>query len=326
MFKKIFLILLFFISSSLAAKPVLTIYATSSFASDWGPGPAIKQAFEQECHCKVNILGIDDGATLLNRLRMEGEKSKADIILGLDNNLLTVAQQTGLFQELNIDTSALALPKKWHNTYFIPYDYGYFAFIYNQEKLATPPISLRELIENQQLKIIYQDPRTSVVGFGLLLWLEKVYGAQSAEAWHSLAKHTVTVTKGWSEAYGLFLKGEADLVLSYTTSPAYHLIDENDHRFQAAKFSEGHYIQIETAGIVKSSQQPELAEQFMRFMLTPAFQRHIATRNWMYPVINLPLPTAFNQLINVETSLEFSSEQIAKQRHNWIKVWQNATH
>jgi ABC-type thiamine transport system substrate-binding protein len=30
---------------------------------------------------------------------------------------------------------------------------------------------------------------------------------------------TVTVTKGWSEAYGMFLDGEADMVLSYTTSP-----------------------------------------------------------------------------------------------------------
>lgn len=326
MFKQVFLILLFFISSSLAAKPVLTIYATSSFASDWGPGPAIKHAFEQECHCKVNMLGIDDGATLLNRLRMEGKTSKADIILGLDNNLLSLAQQTGLFREHNIDTSALTLPKTWHNNYFVPYDYGYFAFIYNKEKMATPPSSLKELIENQHIKIIYQDPRTSVVGLGLLLWLEKIYGAQSTEAWQTLAKHTVTVTKGWSEAYGLFLKGEADLVLSYTTSPAYHWIDENDHRFQAAKFNEGHYIQIETAGIVKSSQQSELAEQFMRFMISPAFQRHIATKNWMYPVINLPLPTEFNQLINVETSLEFSSEQIARQRHNWIKVWQNATY
>ena len=38
----------------------------------------------------------------------------------------------------------------------------------------------------------------------------------------------MTVTKGWSEAYGLFLEGEADMVLSYTTSPAYHLIAEED--------------------------------------------------------------------------------------------------
>lgn len=46
-----------------------------------------------------------------------------------------------------------------------------------------------------------------------------MYGDKAPAAWQQLAKKTVTVTKGWSEAYGLFLKGEGDLVLSYTTSP-----------------------------------------------------------------------------------------------------------
>ena len=46
--------------------------------------------------------------------------------------------------------------------------------------------------------------------------------------WAGLADNIVTVTPGWSEAYGLFLEGEADMVLSYTTSPAYHLIAEED--------------------------------------------------------------------------------------------------
>ena len=66
--------------------------------------------------------------------------------------------------------------------------------------------------------MIYQDPRTSTPGLGLLLWMQKVYGDKAPEAWQKLAAKTVTVTKGWSEAYGLFLKGESDLVLSYTTS------------------------------------------------------------------------------------------------------------
>ena len=47
---------------------------------------------------------------------------------------------------------------------------------------------------------------------------------------------------------GLFLRGEADMVLSYTTSPAYHLIAENDSRFASAQFDRGHYMQIEVAG------------------------------------------------------------------------------
>jgi ABC-type thiamine transport system substrate-binding protein len=50
----------------------------------------------------------------------------------------------------------------------------------------------------------------------------------AGEIWEALADNIVTVTPGWSEAYGLFLEGEADMVLSYTTSPAYHLIAEED--------------------------------------------------------------------------------------------------
>lgn len=52
--------------------------------------------------------------------------------------------------------------------------------------------------------------------------MQKVYGDKTPEAWQKLAAKTVTVTKGWSEAYGLFLKGESDLVLSYTTSGLPH--------------------------------------------------------------------------------------------------------
>lgn len=41
-----------------------------------------------------------------------------------------------------------------------------------------------------------------------MLWMQKVYGDQAPQAWQQLAQKTVTVTKGWSEAYGLFLKGK----------------------------------------------------------------------------------------------------------------------
>lgn len=107
----------------------------------------------------------------------------------------------------------------------MPFDYGYFAFVYDKSKLKNPPKSLKELVESdQKWRVIYQDPRTSTPGLGLLLWMRKVYGDNAPQAWQKLTAKTVTVTKGWSEAYGLFLKGESDLVLSYTTSPAYHIL------------------------------------------------------------------------------------------------------
>jgi len=322
---KILPLLLLVAAPAFAAKPTLTVYTYDSFSADWGPGPAIKKAFEAECDCQLKLVALEDGVSLLNRLRMEGKNSKADVILGLDNNLLQAAEKTGLFTASHVDTSKLSLPGGWHNSTFVPYDYGYFAFVYDKTKLANPPKSLKELVDSDQnWKVIYQDPRTSTPGLGLLLWMQKVFGDDTPQAWQKLAKKTVTVTKGWSEAYGLFLKGEGDLVLSYTTSPAYHLIEEKKAQYAAADFAEGHYLQVEVAGQLASSKQPELAQRFMKFIVSQPFQQAIPTGNWMYPVIDSPLPAGFDTLTVPKTSLEFSPQQVSDQRAQWISAWQRA--
>ncbi|ELV8598193.1 thiamine ABC transporter substrate binding subunit [Vibrio vulnificus] len=312
-------------SSALAADKTLTIYTYDSFASDWGPGPTVEKAFEAQCGCDVNFVALDDGVSILNRLRLEGSNTKADIVLGLDNNLMAEAKATGLLAQHQVNTQALSLPNGWADDTFIPYDYGYFAFVYNKDKLANPPKSLKELVESRDdLKVIYQDPRTSTPGQGLMLWMKSVYGDDVTGAWQQLAKKTVTVTKGWSEAYSMFLKGESDMVLSYTTSPAYHLIAENDAQFAAADFSEGHYMQVEVAAKVKSSSNQALADQFMRFILSDEFQGAMPTGNWMYPVTNVTLPEGYGSLTVPEKALSFSAEEVAKQRKAWIREWQSA--
>nr|WP_253282971.1 thiamine ABC transporter substrate binding subunit [Cedecea davisae] len=317
--------LLALVATPVFAQPVLTVYTYDSFSADWGPGPAVKKAFEADCNCELKFVALEDGVSLLNRVRMEGKNSKADVVLGLDNNLLDAASQTKLFAPSNIDTDSLKVPGGWKNSTFVPYDYGYFAFVYDKNKLKNQPKSLKELVEsNQKWKVIYQDPRTSTPGLGLLLWMQKVYGDKAPEAWQKLAKKTVTVTKGWSEAYGLFLKGEADLVMSYTTSPAYHIIEEKKDNYAAADFSEGHYLQVEVAGRLASSKQPELAEKFIKFITTPGFQNTIATGNWMYPVTDVKLPAGFDGLVKPQTTLEFTPQQVAAQRATWISEWQRA--
>ncbi|HAS6995687.1 TPA: thiamine ABC transporter substrate binding subunit [Vibrio parahaemolyticus] len=312
-------------TSAFAAENTLTIYTYDSFAADWGPGPKIEQAFEAKCGCDVNFVALDDGVSILNRLRLEGGNSKADIVLGLDNNLMAEAKKTGLLTEHNVDTANTVLPNGWSDTTFVPYDYGYFAFVYNKEKLANPPKSMKELVEaRDDLKVIYQDPRTSTPGQGLMLWMKSIYGDDVTQAWQKLASKTVTVTKGWSEAYSMFLNGESDLVLSYTTSPAYHLIAENDSKFATANFSEGHYMQVEVAAKVKGSKNSELADKFMNFILSDEFQSAMPTGNWMYPVIDVELPKGFETLSVPSKSLSFSADEVAKMRKSWIREWQSA--
>ena len=316
--------LLLFCVNAFAAQPQLTVYTYGSFASDWGPGPKVKAAFEKQCNCDLKFISLDDGVSILNRLRLEGKNNKADIVLGLDNNLIETARKTGLLAPHNVSLNNLKLPVIWTDNIFVPFDYGYFSFIYNKENLKTPPKSLKELVERKDIRIIYQDPRTSTPGLGLMLWVKSVYGDESAKAWNKIARKTVTVTKGWTESYNMFLKGEADMVLSYSTSPAYHLIAEKENKYVAADFSEGHYLEVEVAAKVKNTKNGKLADQFLSFITSDAFQSTIATGNWMYPVTDIPLPPAYSSLTLPKKTLSFTAKEITKKKKVWTREWLNA--
>ncbi|NRA98950.1 MAG: thiamine ABC transporter substrate binding subunit [Rhodobacteraceae bacterium] len=310
---------------ALAQTPVLTVYTYDSFVTDWGPGPAVEEAFEATCNCDLEFVAAGDGAALLARLRLEGARTDADVVLGLDTNLTAAARETGLIAPHGLSADDLDLPIAWEDDAFLPFDWGYFAFVYDSSKTPEAPSNFRDLAQSDT-KIIIQDPRSSTPGLGLLLWVKAAYGEDAAEVWQDLSDNIVTVTKGWSEAYGLFLEGESDMVLSYTTSPAYHLIAEEDPTKAAAAFDEGHYMQIEVAGIVEGSDQTDLAKSFLEFILSDGFQGVIPTTNWMYPakVASDGLPDGFETLITPETSLIFDPSEAAMKRDVALAEWLSA--
>lgn len=313
------------LATTLSARE-LTVYTYSSFTSSWGPGPALKEAFEAQCgDCTLRFVSSDDGVSLLNRVRLEGANTQADVVLGLDDALIAEARALNLFQPHQIDWNAYTLDPAlaWNDDLFAPFDFGFFAFIYNRDSLSQPATSMAELLSSDA-SIIYQDPRTSTVGQGLMHWLETLYGDDVSAAWQALAERTVTVTQGWSEAYGMFLEGEADYVLSYTTSPAYHMVAEDTDQYQAALFSEGHVTQIEVAAISAHSTEVDLAQDFLAFLLSAEAQAIIPVTNWMLPVrTDVELPEAFDRLIE-PIRVGQSPEAIQAQRQDWIRTWRNA--
>ena len=304
--------------------PALTVYTYSSFAGEYGPGATIKANFERECACILEWVTTEDAGTLIARLRLEGQSTDADIVLGLDNGLLASARDSGLFAPHGLTFANLDLPVAWDDDTFVPFDWGWFAFVYDSTRLAEPPRSLADLVADPNgPTVVIEDPRTSSPGLGLLVWMKSVFGDGAADAWASLAPRIVTVTRGWSEAYGLFLAGEADMVLSYTTSPAYHLAVENDPRYRAAIFDEGHAMQVEVAAMVATTDQPDLARSFLAFMATDGFQAAIPEGNWMYPATTLAggLPPAFTDLPRPAASILTPPEEVEANRRAWIDEW-----
>ncbi len=301
----------------------LRVYTYDSFVSEWGPGPQLEQAFEAQCSCDLEYVAVEDGVSILNRLRIEGENNKADVILGIDDALSVDTRATGLIEPHGLSIGPLRQELAWQDDSFVPFDFGYFAFIYDSSRISQPASSLRALIESDA-SVIYQDPRTSTPGQGLMMWVKSVYGDEASAAWQQLSSHTVTVTKGWWEAYSLFLAGDADYVLSYNTSPAYHVVAEDKTQYRAALFSEGHVAQIELAAITRTSQNKALGRDFLRFLLSPEAQAIIPVTNWMLPVIDgVELPPVFGELIT-PARIGFSAEEAGASRQQWLREWRSS--
>ena len=93
----------------------------------------VKAAFEQQFpQCKLNYVAFDNNGTLFNRVRLEGKKIKADVVLGLDSYQIEDAQKLNIFEPNKVDLSQLRLPingKTTRSYHSIMHNY---AFIYDK--------------------------------------------------------------------------------------------------------------------------------------------------------------------------------------------------
>ncbi|MCR5291037.1 MAG: thiamine ABC transporter substrate-binding protein [Treponema sp.] len=278
----------------------VVVYAYDSFVSEWGPGPEIKKLFEDTTGYTLTYVDCSVTGQVLSRAIIERDNPQADILLGIDNQLYASAKDQKILipyksknaAKITDETLVESLGGFWLLT---PYDYGEFAFIYDTQSSVPAPTSLQDLTKPEyNKKIILMDPRTSTPGAGFVAWTVSVFGEAYLDYWTSLKPSILTMSPNWSGGYGLFTKGEAPLVISYTTSPAYHVEYENTDRFQAILFDEGHIRQVEGAGIVKGAPNYEGAKAFIDFLITDEAQRIIPLTQWMYPVnSSVPLPKCF---------------------------------
>ncbi|MGQ9631578.1 MAG: thiamine ABC transporter substrate-binding protein [bacterium] len=303
----------------------LVIYAYDSFVSEWGPAGKVIPKFERKYNVKVSVLSVGDAGQVLNRAILEAGNPKADIILGIDNNMLAKALEAGILQtykspNLSLIPEELIFDRTHHVT---PFDYGYFAIVYDTQKLPDPPKNFEALTDPKyKAKLILEDPRTSSPGLGFLLWTISIYGEDYLKYWERLKPAILTITEGWDSAYGMFTSGEAPMVLSYVTSPAYHVEYENTTRYQALVFDEGNYLQIEGMGILKGAKHRELAEKFIDFILTEDFQGEIPLTNWMFPVNpKVKLPDSYKYAPRPKKTLSLSASEIRKNQERWIGDW-----
>ena len=309
------------VSENSSSQKTLTVYAYDTFCGDWGAAGSVIPAFEEATGIKVNLVAAGAAVEVINRVRLEGANTSCDVILGITDDMADKAYDLlESYDSPYIDTIDSRYVFDAQNR-LIPYDYGAFAFVWDTESDITPPTCLADLVDDKYKdKVILIDPRTSSVGTGLMMWTYNALGDWWIDWWKTMTENALTTASGWSSGYGLFTEGEAPLVISYTTSPVYHVMWEDTTRYQALLFTDGHEVTIEAAGIVKGTKHRAEAEAFIDFLLTEA-QVDLANANSMYPVNStVALPEAYDYAPVPEKIFTGSSEKASELLSIWTEA------
>jgi thiamine transport system substrate-binding protein len=318
---------------------VLKIMTHDSFAIS----EPVAAQFEAEQHIKVQFVKSGDAGTALNKAILSKDNPLADVFYGVDNTFLSRALQEDIFDPYASPLLA-NIPDKFKldpQNRALPVDYGDVCLNYERayftQKGLEPPQSLDDLIRPEYKGLlVVQNPATSSPGLAFLLTTIGAYGDPGyLDYWKSLKANDVLVVNDWETAYntefsGSSGKGPRPIVVSYDSSPAFEVIYAEkpiDEPPTAAMVSDNTcFSQIEFVGILKGTQNRDLAEKWVDYMLSPAFQEDMPMQMFVFPVnSNATLEDAFTKhLVTPKVTASISPEEIAAGRDAWLKAWTEA--
>ena len=182
-------------------------------------------------------------------------------------------------------------------------------------------------------QLVVENPATSSPGLSFLLATVATFGEDGwADYWTALRDNDVAVASGWEEAYyGQFSgagggEGERPIVVSYASSPVAEVIYGADPEAEVsptAALEAGCFEQIEFAGVLRGTEQPELAGALIDYLLSAEVQAELPMAMFVYPArSDVSLPEAFARHALVPTAAAtLDPALIDANREAWISEW-----
>jgi len=323
-----------------ASATTLVVMTHDSFTAT----AAVIQSFEQANNVKVQILQSGDAGAALNKAILSKATPQADLFFGVDNTFLSRALAADLFEPY-VSPVLATVPAQYQldgTNRLTPIDYGYVSLNYDKAYLAknnlAVPQSLRELTRPEwKSRLVVENPATSSPGLAFLLASVAEFGTSGAytylDFWRELRANDVLVSESWNDAYytqfsGSSGRGPRPLVVSYASSPPAEVLFSETPLTDAPTgvVTAGSFLQIEFAGILKGTKNRALAEKFIDFMLSPAFQEDMPLQMFVYPVQpDAQLPEAFTKYAQQPSQpLTLPPNEIDSNREQWIEAWTQA--
>jgi thiamine transport system substrate-binding protein len=334
----IIFIFLVFLTACAPATPEgprkLTVMTHDSFAVS----EEVVAAFEADQTADVVFLKLGDAGEATNKAVLAADAPLADVFYGVDNTFLSRALDGEIFEAYESEVLA-DIPDEFeldpeHRA--LPVDYGdvclNYDIVYFEENDLEPPANLEDLLKPKYASLlVVENPATSSPGLAFLFATVGHFGPDAyLDYWQGLVANDVKVVNDWETAfYTEFSRwgGERPIVVSYASSPPVDLIfaeEPMEAPVTAAVVSNGScFRQIEFVGILKGTQNRDLAEAWIDYMLSVTFQEDLPLQMFVFPVnpgAQLQ-PEFVNFLVEPDETSFVSPEDIAAHREEWIEAW-----
>ncbi len=309
----------------------VTLVTHDSFAVSEG----LFDDFTAETGITVELLSSGDAGTVVSQSILTAGDPVADVLFGIDTTFLCRGTTAGVFTPYAPEALA-DVPDAYEldaDHLVTPIDVGDVCLNYSKTAFpdeADAPGSLADLADDTYADaFVTENPETSSPGFAFLLATIATYGEDGWERyWEELRANGVQVDPGWEEAYNESFgagSGDRSIVTSYATSPVADVLYSDPPRTEPAigVVADACFRQVEFAGVLRGTEEPEAAAKLVDFMLSPRFQEDVPLNMFVEPVNErAQLPEVFEaNRTEIDEPLSLSPAEIEAGRDQWTERW-----
>ncbi len=277
-----------------AQEKVLNLYTSRHYQTD----ESLYSNFTKATGIRINRIEAGDDA-IIERMKQEGSRSPADVLMTVDAGRLWRAEQAGLLQPTRSKVLEERIPAELRHPEGLWFGFSMRArpIFYAKGRIDPKAIQNYEDLANPALKgKICVRSSSNVYNLSLMSSMIAANGPEKAEQWaKAVVPNMARAPKGGDTDQLMALAaGECDVAISNT----YYFVrllksKKPEERAAAQKIgvvfpnqgSRGAHVNISGAGVAKHAPNREAAVKFLEYLSSPQAQAYFADGNNEYPVV-----------------------------------------
>ncbi len=279
---------------ALAEDKVLNLYSSRHYQSD----EALYEAFTRQTGIRVNRIEAGEDA-LIERIRNEGARSPADVLITVDAGRLWRAEQLGLFQPVRSALLERRVPASFREPGGHWFGFSMRARVIAYHKARVQPAEVATyaaLAEPKWKGRICVRSSSNIYNLSLMGALIEHLGAAQAEGWARAVRANLARDPkgGDTDQIKGVAAGECDVAIAnhyyYARLAGSAKADE---RAVAEKVGivfpdqagRGTHVNISGAGVLKHAPHRDAAVKFLEYLASDDAQRYFSDGNNEWPVV-----------------------------------------